>query len=145
MSTGPVLRAKVPVASQPGFWCECILTSPHRENTVLVGSFAAPDARDAVRWIRIAVRMLVSILDDTAAEPVHDWLLLGGSPTAARLERGEPFTIVLPNDQLRLAWSARPVRYLPLAHRTRSLPPCAEEWAQPAALRAALTSSPDRP
>ncbi|MFI1852945.1 hypothetical protein [Streptomyces sp. NPDC020480] len=126
----------------PGFWCECLLTSAESDSTVLVGAFDAYTVGDAVRWIRIAVRMLVSVVDAAEAEPVHEWLLFGSSPTAAALERGEPFTIVLRHEQLRLVWSARPVSFLPLAHRTgRALPPCALEWAQPATLRAALTAS----
>lgn len=127
---------------RPGFWCECLLTSSESDSTVLVGSFAAYAARDAVRWIRIAVRMLVSVADDAEAEPVHEWLLFGGQLTAAALEQGKQFAIALRHEPLQLAWSARPVDFLPLAHRTgRVLPPCALEWAQPAALRAALTAS----
>ncbi|MEV0173928.1 hypothetical protein AB0I00_22750 [Streptomyces sp. NPDC050803] len=130
------------VVTQPGFWCECLLTSTESDNTVLVGAFDAYTAGDAVRWIRIAVRMLVSVVDAAEAEPVHEWLLFGSKPTAAVLERGEPFTIGLRHEQVQLAWSARPVSFLPLAHRVgRALPPCALEWAQPAALRAALTVS----
>ncbi|MFJ3935466.1 hypothetical protein [Streptomyces parvus] len=138
-------RGNVPLNAadaRPGFWCECLLTSAESESTVLVASFDAYAARDAVRWIRIAVRMLVSVVDAAEAEPVHEWLLFGSNPTAAALERGKPFAIALRHEQLRLVWSARPVRFLPLAHRTGSaLPPCALEWAQPAALRAALTAS----
>lgn len=135
---GPLTAA----VTQPGFWCECLLTSTESDDTVLVGSFDAYAAGDAVRWIRIAVRMLISVVDAAEAEPVHEWLLFGSNPTAAALERGEPFTIALRHEQLRLAWSARPVSFLPLAHRTgRALPPCALEWSQPAALRAALTAS----
>ncbi|MFJ8495326.1 hypothetical protein ACIRBZ_44415 [Streptomyces sp. NPDC094038] len=127
---------------RPGFWCECLLTSAESDSTVLVGSFDAYGARDAVRWIRIAVRMLVSVVDAAEAEPVHEWLLFGSYPTAAALERGEPFAVALRHEQLRLVWSARPVGFLPLAHRTgRALPPCAQEWAQPAVLSAALTTS----
>ncbi|MFJ5839822.1 hypothetical protein ACIQGO_24200 [Streptomyces shenzhenensis] len=135
---GPLNAADV----RPGFWCECLLTSAESDGTVLVGSFDAYAASDAVRWIRIAVRMLVSVVDAAEAEPVHEWLLSGSNPTAAVLERGEPFAITLRHEQLRLVWSAWPVCFLPLAHRTdHALPPCALEWAQPAALRAALTAS----
>ncbi|MYQ91461.1 hypothetical protein GTY20_09035 [Streptomyces sp. SID4946] len=137
-SSGPVTAG----ATRAGFWCEFLLVSAEADNTVLVGSFDAYAARDAVRWIRIAVRMLVSVADEAEAEPVHEWLLFGGRPTAAALERGEPFAIALRHKHLHLAWSARPVGFLPLADRTgRTLPPCALEWAQPAALRAALTAS----
>ncbi|GAA2230293.1 hypothetical protein [Streptomyces nogalater] len=136
--SGPLAAA----GARPGFWCECLLTSAESDSTVLVGSFDAYAARDAVRWIRIAVRMLVSVVDAAEAEPAHEWLLFGSNPTAAALERGEPFAIALRHEQLRLVWSARPVGFLPLAHRTgRALPPCASERAQPAALRAALTAS----
>ncbi|QDO42914.1 hypothetical protein FNV62_36515 [Streptomyces sp. RLB3-17] len=129
-------------STQPGFWCECLLTSTESDSTVLVGSLDAYAALDAVRWIRIAVRMLVSVADEAEAEPVHEWLLFGSNPTAAALERGKPFAIALRHEQLRLAWSARPVSFLPLAHRAdRALPPCAQEWSQPATLRAALTAS----
>ncbi|MGE9282248.1 hypothetical protein ACP4B2_27380 [Streptomyces rochei] len=135
---GPLTAAD----ARPGFWCECLLTSAESDSAVLVGSFDAYAAGDAVRWIRIAVRMLVSVVDAAEAEPVHEWLLFGSYPTAAALERGEPFAVTLRHEQLRLVWSARPVRFLPLAHRTgRALPPCALEWSQPATLRAALTAS----
>jgi len=127
--------------ARPGFWCECLLTSAE-DSTVLVGSCDAYAAGDAVRWIRIAVRMLVSVVDAAEAGPVREWLLFGSIPTAAALERGEPFVIALRHEQLRLVWSARPVGFLPLAHRTgRALPPCALGWSQPAALRTALTAS----
>lgn len=133
---GPLTAAN----ARPGFWCECLLTSAESESTVLVGSFDAYAARDAVRWIRIAMRTLASVVDE--AEPVHEWLLIDSNLTAAALERGEPFAIALRQEELRLAWSARPVGFLPLADRTsRALPPCALEWAQPAALRTALTAS----
>ncbi|MGW0707109.1 hypothetical protein ACWD4G_14325 [Streptomyces sp. NPDC002643] len=130
------------VGTQAGFWCECLLARTESNSTVLVGSFDAPTARDAVRWIRIAVRMLVSLADEVEAEPVHEWLLFGSRPTAAALECGKPFAVTLRHEQVQLTWSARPVRFLPLAHRFgHALPSCALEWAQPAALRAALTAS----
>ncbi|MEU0676109.1 hypothetical protein ABZ330_25075 [Streptomyces sp. NPDC006172] len=135
---GPLTAAD----TEPGFWCECLLASAESDSTLMVGSFDAYAARDAVRWLRVAVRMLVSVVDDAETEPVYEWLLLGEAATTAELERGEPFAIALQHKQLRLAWSARPVSFLPLAHRTgRALPPCAVEWSQPAALRAALTAS----
>jgi hypothetical protein len=134
------------VGPRPGFWCECLLTSPDAEHTVLVGSFDAYSSREAVRWIRIAVRMLVSVVDEDETEPIHEWLLFCKQPTAAALDRGESFTIALRHGHLRLTWSARPVRYLPLAHRAdRVLPPCAGEWAQPTALRHALAASQNTP
>ncbi|MGP3950910.1 hypothetical protein [Streptomyces sp. 7N604] len=92
-----------------------------------MSSFDAYGARDAVRWIRIAVPMLVSALDEEEAEPVHEWLLLRGRRAIDTLQSGEAFTIALRHGRLRLAWSARPVQYLPLTHRVGSpLPPCAQ-------------------
>ncbi|MER5380772.1 hypothetical protein ABT040_10870 [Streptomyces sp. NPDC002688] len=142
MTASPSGNGPLTATVRPGFWCECLLTSTESDSMVLVGSFDAYAARDAVRWIRIAVRMLVSVVDAAEAEPVHEWLLFGSNPTIAALEHGKPFTIALRHEQLRLAWSALPVSFLPLAHRTgRALPPCALEWSQPASLRAALTAS----
>jgi len=66
-----------------GLWCECLLTSAKSDSAVLVGSLDAYTASDVVRWIRVDVRMLISMADATEAGPVHKRLLFGSHPTAA--------------------------------------------------------------
>jgi hypothetical protein len=130
-----------PVPVRPGFWSECLLATPDADT--LVASYDAHTARATLRWLRIVVRMLQSVLTDDEAEPVTVWLLFGHLRSHADLEQGRPFELVLRLSRrpgLEVRFTARPVIFLPLADRDRrGRPACSQQWAQPMAVATALT------
>ena len=52
----------------PGYWCECILYGPTDHSVALVASFDATRPEQAVRWVRVALRTLVSALSPEEAD-----------------------------------------------------------------------------
>jgi hypothetical protein len=130
-----------PVSGQPGLWSECLLVTPDADT--LVASYDAHTAGETLRWLRVVVRMLQSVLTDDEAEPVTAWLLFGQSRSHAGLEQGRPFELILRPSRrpgLAVRFTARPVIFLPLLDRdVRHLPACSQQWAQPMAVATALT------
>ncbi|MFD0033813.1 hypothetical protein ACFVJK_37395 [Streptomyces sp. NPDC127172] len=126
---------------QPGFWSECLLITP--DTDTLVASYDAHTAGETLRWLRVVVRMLQSVLTDDEAEPVTFWLLFGQERSHADLEQGQPLELTLRPSRrpgLAVRFTARPVIFLPLLDRdVRQPPACSQQWAQPMAVATALT------
>jgi hypothetical protein len=122
-----------------GFLAECRLATPAAHT--LVGSYDACAAPEALRWLRIILRMLESALGDEESDTVTRWLLFGQRRTSDELAAGHAFTLTLhPAADTVLTFSARPVIYLPLAGRAGGrLPACSRQWTQPMAVATALT------
>ncbi|MFE4256411.1 hypothetical protein ACFRU3_44750 [Streptomyces sp. NPDC056910] len=130
-----------PVPVRPGFWRECLLVTPVADT--LGASYDAHTAGETLRWLRIVVRMLQSVLTDDEAEPVTVWLLFGHRRSHADLAQGRPLELILRPSRrpgLEVRFAARPVIFLPLADRDlRRLPECSQQWAQPMSVATALT------
>ncbi|GAB2894679.1 hypothetical protein [Streptomyces mayteni] len=101
-----------------GYWGECLTfpqspTSGRREITSHhSASFRAPT--QAVVWVRIALRMVVSALPPDEAERAYTWLEYGQWKAVHDLARGEPVTVTVTGKGLTIAWLLRPARFLPL-------------------------------
>lgn len=119
----------------PGIRCECRLHSADGAVRVVAGVFDAPGPARAVRWIRVAVRTLVSTLDEESAEPVHEWLLFGERPAVQALSRGQVRSFCFGFEGWRVEFTAHPVRYLVLADHSGS-PACPQMPALPPAVTA---------
>ncbi|MFF0626760.1 hypothetical protein [Streptomyces sp. NPDC004296] len=117
-----------------GVRCECRLYGAAGAAQV-AGVFDSPCPARAMRWIRVAVRTLVSTLDEESAEPVYEWLMFGEAPAARALSRGEARTYSFGFEDSRVEFAARPVRYLLLAHRS-GLPACSQMAEVPPTLSA---------
>jgi hypothetical protein len=115
----------------PGYWCEC--TTQHSiDTTTFTASFTANSPHQAVRWIRIALRTISPALDPAAAEHAWQWLLHDHTRATTDLHQGQAIALTIQHHATALTWTARPVLFLPLAHRhSRQLPPCAERFHKP--------------
>jgi hypothetical protein len=94
----------------------------------MVGSAVAGDAAGAVRWIRINMRVIVSGLHPEQAQVAFGWLHIGHRRTEQTLASGRPVALTVRRGSALVIWTARPVLFLPLAHRQAGLPPCAERF-----------------
>ncbi|MFI6289549.1 hypothetical protein ACIBCM_33245 [Streptomyces sp. NPDC051018] len=117
----------------PGYWCECWT---HDLGTgappALVGSIDVETATQAVRWIRVALRTLVSALEPEPFERAWDWLSLEYATTVTTLTAGKPCALTITHARTTIQWTARPVHFAKLAHRRGvNLPACAEQFTQP--------------
>lgn len=119
-------------AAHRGYWCECWTQSPATGNApVLLASFDAHTATQAVRWIRVALRTVASALEAETRLRAWDWLTTGHTTATYLLTHNEPCSVAISHADTRIEWTARPVLFLPLAHRHgRELPPCAGEFAR---------------
>ncbi|MGP3777029.1 hypothetical protein ACTWJ8_39975 (plasmid) [Streptomyces sp. SDT5-1] len=130
--------------SQPGYWAECRLNTSTSDEDVLVGAIDVPTANQALRWTRVLVRMLQSLLTEAEAEPVDLWLYSGQGRARAQLREQRPIELLLkpgrfPGIQLRI--TVTPVVFLRLADRDpHNLPACSQRWTQPASVAGALAA-----
>ncbi|MCI3241171.1 hypothetical protein MQN93_15755 [Streptomyces sp. 7R016] len=116
---------------QWGYWCECWtedLTSDEIR-PALRASFDAYSAAQADRWIAVALRALSPALDTDASQEAWTWLYDGRVATRKALMRAEPCEVSVTQASTRIAWTIRPVFFLPLAHRQDGeLPACAYDF-----------------
>ncbi|MEU1624139.1 hypothetical protein ABZ746_02080 [Streptomyces sp. NPDC020096] len=79
-----------------GYWCECWTTSPTTGNApALLASFDATSAMQAVRWIKVALRTIVSALEPDAADRAWTWLNSGYVASIRDLVRDEACTFTV--------------------------------------------------
>jgi hypothetical protein len=116
-----------------GYWCECWTTNTTTGDAPgLLASFEAVTATLAVRWIRVVLRTIVSALDSDAADRAWAWLTSGYVAAIGDLERAQRCAFAITHANTHIEWTARPVLFLPLAHRQNSnLPACTEQFASP--------------
>ncbi|WP_432071314.1 hypothetical protein [Streptomyces sp. AA1529] len=114
-----------------GYWCECWTQSPATGTApALLGSFDATTPRQAIHWVRTSLLTIAPALDDEPYRQARYWVTDGQTHSAQALHHGRPFSLTLTQHSTRIAWTARPVSYLPLLHRQgRQLPTCAYEFA----------------
>ncbi|MEU6765238.1 hypothetical protein ABZ916_22240 [Streptomyces sp. NPDC046853] len=115
-----------------GYWCECwtetttTTTEQQQPRPQLRGTFDAYSAPQADRWVAIALRTITPALDAEAADEAWSWLDEGRIHTRIELLRMQPCTISVTQADTRIAWTIRPVLFLPLAHsKAAELPACA--------------------
>ncbi|MFF9477408.1 hypothetical protein [Streptomyces sp. NPDC014733] len=119
----------VPVP-RPGYWCECWTQSPATgETPVLLASCEGDSAVQAVRWIRVALSTITSALEAEAAAHARRWMAGGYVSAIETLAYNTPYTFTVSHRDTRIEWTARPVLFLDLAHRTATeLPACTETF-----------------
>ncbi|MCR8575056.1 hypothetical protein [Streptomyces sp. Isolate_219] len=101
------------------WWCEFSTRTPAfgaSDDQVLVRAQSAETPTQAMVWIRLAVRVLLSGFDPRDTERAYRWLDHGQWEAVARLKAGEPYAFTAAAGRTRVEWSARPVLFLPLAH-----------------------------
>ncbi|MFE2043254.1 hypothetical protein ACFXAZ_20460 [Streptomyces sp. NPDC059477] len=98
-----------------GYWCEWLLSdadAPDEPRRIKSCGVSSP--ANALRWARVKLNMIGSALDEPASAYVFDWLDRDPSDAEAALGRGEPFEFAVSYGDVRLAWTARRVSFLPL-------------------------------
>lgn len=120
------------LTAQRGYWCECHTRTLNEqaEGPTAVASFTALNAPQAVRWIRIALRTITPALDEGPFTQAWQWVTYDHAYALQALRRGHPCGVTIQHRDTRITWTARPVHFLPLAHRQPgTLPPCAERFS----------------
>ncbi|KOT88095.1 hypothetical protein ADK86_33740 [Streptomyces sp. NRRL F-5755] len=114
-----------------GYWCECWtqdLADP-TERPALHASFDAYSARQADRWVAVALRTITPALSPEASHEAWTWLCEGRLKARAALLRRQPYTVTVTQATTRITWTIRPVIFLPLVHRQGTvLPACTEDF-----------------
>ncbi|GGS52003.1 hypothetical protein [Streptomyces cinerochromogenes] len=113
-----------------GYWCECWAQDvTEQQEPALLASFDAYAAPQADRWVAVILRMISSALDADASDAAWEWLYEGRIETRRALLRGEPRTVSVTHEDIRITWTIRPVIFLPLYHRQGAeLPNCAHDF-----------------
>ncbi|WFB07795.1 hypothetical protein LRS74_12635 [Streptomyces sp. LX-29] len=115
-----------------GYWCECLIHSPGESHADQVAAIEQHSPEQATRWIRITIRTISFALDLDAGAEAWDWVDRGYKDMENALSNGEPASFTLRHQDSEMRWTARPVIFLPLAHRTATrLPACAEQFQCP--------------
>ena len=119
------------------YWCECWTEDlTEAEQPVLRASFDAYSPPQADRWIAIALRTISPALDSDASDEAWAWLYEGRIETRRALLHAKPCTVSVTHAATRIAWTVRPVLFLPLAHRhAAELPACAHDFKTPTSHR----------
>ncbi|GAA2547159.1 MULTISPECIES: hypothetical protein [Streptomyces] len=109
-----------------GYWCECWTEEvTGAGGPARLASFDAYSAPQADRWVAIALRTISPALDSDASDEAWTWLYEERAETRRALMRSEPCTVTITHADVRIAWTLRPVLFLPLAHREEGSPACA--------------------
>lgn len=118
-----------------GYWCEYWTEQAVEQGNLAAGqgpalreSFAAHSAAQADSWLTLVLRS--SPIPTGAAAVAAAWERLYEYRVDVRraLLRGEPCTMSTTVDGTHTTWTARPVLFLPLAHREGiELPACTQD------------------
>jgi anti-sigma regulatory factor (Ser/Thr protein kinase) len=104
-----------------GYWCECLV------NGGKLGSFDATSPEQAVRWVRISLMTIAMALDEEPYHQAQHWKNQEQHQALEALRKGEPQDLTLKHRTTQITWTARPVTFLPMAHRQcRALPACTQ-------------------
>ncbi|KUJ64151.1 hypothetical protein ACZ90_61220 [Streptomyces albus subsp. albus] len=114
--------------TRPGYWCTCATEPAH----AVLRSLEADTAIQALIWIRVMLRTIVSALDPPEVQRAYAWLDHGQWEAIQRLKDGRTVTFEVTVRDTRIEWYARRVLFLPLLHREDGLLPlCAHQYACP--------------
>ncbi|MGW0825856.1 hypothetical protein [Streptomyces sp. NPDC002845] len=100
-----------------GWWCEFVAylaAGDGGEGGARMRTSAAGTPEQALVWMRLAVRVLLSAFDPEDTERALRWLDHGQWEAVMRLRAGEPYAFVASSGDTRVEWSARPVLFLPV-------------------------------
>lgn len=112
-----------------GYWCECWTQSPATGPApALLAAIDVETAAQAIRWIKIALRTIASALERDAFHDAWDWVSAGHLESLQALTAAEPCTYTVHHGTTTIEWTARPVLFLALAHRTHNRPTCADAF-----------------
>ncbi|MEU9607784.1 hypothetical protein [Streptomyces sp. NPDC048057] len=116
----------------PGYWCECWTTTNGDGKSALLASIDADTAEQAIRWIAIALHTVEPALDVDASAKAWRWFYEDRHTMAEDLLHLEPVALSITSTKTNITWTARPVSFLPLAHRQNTqLPPCTQQFRPP--------------
>lgn len=114
---------------RPGYWCECwTQNTTTDEAPALLASIDVTTPADAIRWIYIALRTITPALDHTASQDAWTWLDTCQLRATQDLQGGKPCTYTVRHPTTTIQWTARPVSFLALAHRTANHPACTDAF-----------------
>ncbi|WEH33402.1 hypothetical protein PZB75_08425 [Streptomyces sp. AM 4-1-1] len=103
-----------PVRLQAAWWCECVVrTDMAPDGVTRVRGERADTSRDALRWMRIAVRTLLPGFDPVDRDRAFQWLVHGQWEAAVRLGAGERYAFTARSGATVIEWSARGVLCVP--------------------------------
>ncbi|MGW1713081.1 hypothetical protein [Streptomyces sp. NPDC002156] len=104
-------------AGRPGWWCEftAYSTADGGNGGTGLRTKVADTPEQALVWMRLAVRVLLSAFDAEDTERAFRWLDHGQWEAVMRLRAGETYAFVASAGDTRVEWSARPVLFLSLA------------------------------
>ncbi|GAB2893500.1 hypothetical protein [Streptomyces mayteni] len=109
---------------EPGLWCERVV---RRGDEVGVQARRAARPIQALIWMRVEVRTVLSLLDADESERVFRWLSYGQWEAIYRLRAGGSCRLpVRTRTGVRVAWEIRPVLFLPTAGRCTEAESAAE-------------------
>lgn len=112
-----------------GYWCECAVRAPMTDAELKgVASIDAYTPEQAVRWVRVALRTLVSALSPDESQAAHAWLDTGREKAIRALRSGRLFELAVTHGATRVLWTIRPVGFLRLAHREQGALPSCVDW-----------------
>lgn len=113
-----------------GYWCECWTEDvTGRQEPAFVASFDADTPPQADGWVEVVLRAITPMLDADAYDQAWDWLYDKRIDTRRALINGEPCTVTVTQADIRVTWTIRSVRFLPLAHRQAvQLPACVDDF-----------------
>jgi hypothetical protein len=94
----------------PGATWRCEFTA----DGLLVRAEHAATPPQALIWMRVSVRTLVSAFDAADRDRTFHWLDHGQWEAVMRLRAGEPYAYTVRAGRRAVRWSARPVRVLPV-------------------------------
>lgn len=128
--TGRVTSSRVTV--RPGYWGTCTAytkVATARDQPSVMQAKDADTATQALIWIQVALRTLVSALAPDEAERTYVWLARGQLEALSRLQRSSLSAFAVAVQDTRVEWTARRVLFLPQANRDAGpLPPCAHRF-----------------
>lgn len=130
----------------PGWWCErTVWPDPATEAGALVRARRCTRPTQTLIWLRLDLRTVLPLLDGEHGRQARRWLDWGQWEAVYRLKAGEPYAFAARTRAgARIAWTARPVLFLPRAepHRPPGCDPDSDTTAELAAvLREVRTSS----
>lgn len=113
MSQRQLLAAEL---ARPGWQCEfTVHTSGVDGGCARLGARGAGTPEQALVWMRLSVRELVSGFAPEDCERAYRWLEYGQWEAVYLLRSGEPYRFTARFETSVLEWSARPVVFVPLA------------------------------
>ncbi|MFC4495807.1 ATP-binding protein [Streptomyces ovatisporus] len=119
LKAGPQSSPEAPLIR--GYWCECTVNGGH------LGAFDATSPEQALRWVRISLMTIAIALDDEPFRQAQHWKAHEQPQALEALRQGEPQDLTLKHRTTQITWTARPVTFLPMAHRQgRTLPACTQ-------------------